>query len=133
MIYDHILHSENEPPVFRSTPLLYAFKSQRLRFEVPVTDPESKMLTYKFFGESHSMEISSAGVITWFPQEYDKVYTFTVKATDPCGLFTQETYFVNVSRCQCEGQNGGQCVWEKNTNGTLKSVCKCPNGCTGPK
>lgn len=113
--------------------MLYAFKGQKWRFEIPVSDPELQLMTYEFIGESNSMEISSAGIITWYPNEYNKTYTFSVKATDPCGLFAQKKFTVKTSRCQCEGQNNGVCVWETLANGKIHAVCNCPPGCTGPK
>ena len=87
--------SVNQAPVFRLPPApLKIFKGQKWRYEVPVQDPEKRPMKYEFIGESHGMEISSAGVITWTPKEVNKTYDFTVKATDPCGKSAEGKFSV---------------------------------------
>ena len=123
-------HTENQAPVFNlSGNPLKVFKGQTWKYQVPVTDPESQRMEFKFVGEFPSgMEISSAGVITWFPQQVNKTYEVTLKATDSCGENASGKFIVETKHCLCEGNNGGYCVWESNV-----PKCKCPDdGCLEP-
>ena len=69
--FDYIIyqHLENKAPLFRETAIQEAFKGQKWRFEVPVSDPEKQPIYFEFLDNSHGMEISSEGVITWVPSE----------------------------------------------------------------
>lgn len=118
-------------PRFRKTSLLYAFKCQHWRFEIPVRDPELLKLTYQFIGDSHGMEISSAGVITWIPTELNKTYQFTINATDPCGASSHYSFNVETKNCKCNGTNQ---ICVLNSTALNESItCQCPHGCTGPQ
>ena len=111
-----------------TTPLK-VFKGQKLKYNIPVSDPESQPMSFEFIGDSPSgMQISSVGVMTWFPHDVNKTYEVTIKATDPCGKSATGKLTVETKRCYCEGNNGGYCVWESNT-----PKCKCPHdGCLAP-
>ena len=114
-------------PVFRETKKLFAFKGKEWRFNIPVRDPEGQPITYEFVGQSHGIKISSAGVLSWFPTDFNETYKFTVKASDSCGNSSSYQFEVETKSCPCDGKNGGICVW-----GTeAKPLCKCPPGCTG--
>jgi len=123
--------SVNKEPVFRFPPApLKIFKGQEWRYEVPVSDPEKQPLSYELVGDNipEGMEISSDGVITWFPREMNKTFEFSVKATDPCDKTATGNFTVRTHKCSCEGMNGGVCEWMMTV-----ANCKCPEGCTGPK
>ena len=75
------------------------------------------------------MEIADDGIISWIPNSYFVSYNFTVRATDPCRMSTWQSFQVESRPCPCEGQNGGLCIWGENS----EPVCKCPEGCDGPK
>ena len=123
--------SVNKAPEFRLPRApLQVFKGQNWRYEVPVSDPEKQPMSYELFGDNKpdGMEISSDGVITWFPHAVNKTFEFSVKATDPCGKHSSGSFTVRTHECSCEGENGGICEFMMNV-----AKCKCPDGCTGPK
>ncbi|XP_065651901.1 von Willebrand factor D and EGF domain-containing protein-like isoform X1 [Hydra vulgaris] len=123
--------TNNVAPWFRkNTPMLYAFKGQQWKYEIPAYDPENQPLTFKFEGESHGMKISTAGILTWNPNRIGN-FCFAVKVTDPCGLPAFSQFEVETKQCGCEGKNGGFCIWQGEPGNINSSICQCPNGCTG--
>lgn len=78
------------------------------------------------------MRLSSAGIITWIPAE-SKMYKFTLKAEDPCGLNASKQLLIDVKRCSCEEKNGAKCVWINPLQPDNGSYCICPIGCKGKR
>ena len=78
------------------------------------------------------MRISPAGIITWIPSER-KVYSFTVKAEDPCGLYATKKFEVEVKNCTCKKRNGAICKWNNPVQPEKGSSCVCPDGCMGER
>ncbi|XP_065651900.1 von Willebrand factor D and EGF domain-containing protein isoform X6 [Hydra vulgaris] len=123
--------TNNIAPWFKkSTPMLYAFKGQQWKYEIPAYDPENQPLTYKFEGESHGMKISTAGILTWNPNRIGN-FIFAVKVIDPCGLSAFSQFEVETKQCDCEDKNDGFCIWQGEPGNINSSICQCPNGCTG--
>eukprot|EP00111_Clytia_hemisphaerica_P012530 TCONS_00036835-protein len=118
--------TDNVAPIFRPRSTQKAFHDHTLRFTVPVTDPEQKILKFNFVGRTpDNMEISSAGVITWTAAKENKTYNVRIRATDICGTFSEATYMFESVFCPCEKLNGAKC-------GAYPSVnCQCPKGCMG--
>ena len=110
----------------------YIFEGQKWNYQIIAKDPESFPLKYTLLGESYGMHISPAGMITWIPTEL-KVYSFTVKAEDPCGLHTTKKFEVEVKYCNCQGQNGTICKWKNPVQPEKGSSCVCPDGCKGER
>ena len=66
------------------------------------------------------------GFISFEPQETG-VSKVIVQVIDICGAFTEQEFVFESLKCSCEGQNGGYCVLEDQTQSEMK--CLCPGGC----
>lgn len=124
----HIL--DNKPPEFSVVSTLHAFQGQNWRYQIQATDPESRPVRYSFVGETYGMHLSSAGVITWIPEE-SKLYNFTINVKDSCGLNASKQFFIDVRTCSCERRNGAICAWIHPAQPDNGSYCVCPDGCKG--
>ena len=123
---------DNQAPTFSTFTTQYIFESQEWRYQIIAKDPESFPLKYTLIGEDYGMRISPAGIITWIPSER-KVYSFTVKAEDPCGLYANKKFEVEVKNCTCKKRNGAICKWNNPVQPEKGSSCVCPDGCIGER
>ena len=123
---------DNQAPTFSTFTTQNIFESQEWKYQIIATDPESFRLKYTLVGESYGIRISPAGMITWIPKER-KVYSFTVKAEDPCGLYTTKKFEVEVQNCTCKERNGAICKWNNTVQPEKEVTCVCPDGCVGER
>ena len=102
---------DNQAPTFSTFTSQYIFEGQKWKYQIIAEDPESFPLKYTVVGESYVMHISPDGMITWIPTER-KMYSFTIKAEDPYGLYATKRIEFEVKYCTCEGQNDTICNWK---------------------
>lgn len=124
------MNLDNAPPIFSEAPTQYIFEEQKWKYKIFAKDPESFPLKYAFIGNNYGMNVSSNGIITWFPTAL-KVYKFTINAADPCGVNTTKQFVVEVKACPC--QNGGICKWKTTGRPENGVTCVCPDGCNGER
>ena len=124
------MNLDNAPPIFSEVPTQYIFEKQKWEYKIPAKDPESFPLKYAFTGDNYGMNVSSYGIITWFPTAL-KVYKFTINVEDPCGVNTTKQFVVEVRSCPCE--NGGICKWNTSDQPENGVICVCPEGCMGER
>ena len=52
-------------------------------------------------------------------------FKVTIRATDICGVYTDQEFIIESVQCPCEGY----CRWKD--AGSIEFECVCPEGCTG--
>ncbi|HZW24324.1 MAG TPA: Ig-like domain-containing protein [Gallionella sp.] len=95
-------------PVIGSTPVLAATDGQAYSYSVTATDVNGGPLTFTLDQAPAGMTISAAGTlgaaVAWTPTAAQVgTQTVTVRATDPTGLFTTQTYNITVAAAAVPG------------------------------
>jgi hypothetical protein len=85
----------DEPPVITSLPPGVASSGGSYRYQVVAVDFEDAALTYGLDVAPPGMTVSGTGEIRWSPTEVG-LFNVTVRATDSAGLFSTQSFTVDV-------------------------------------
>lgn len=88
--------SQNNAPVFTSTPITTGIENQLYTYQVNATDEQS--ITYSLLNAPTNMTISSSGLIAWTPTfQNSGSYSITIVAKDSYNTTSQQNYTLIIS------------------------------------
>jgi|GEM_PF-1094673 len=86
----------NQAPVIISQPVTSAYKDGYYFYQVIASDPNGDPILYSLPTRPSGMTINTTtGIISWRPQERGS-YSVTVKASDPSGLSSSQSFKISV-------------------------------------
>jgi hypothetical protein len=93
-----VVSALNRPPIFTSQGVTQGQVGTRYMYTVLATDPEKSEINYRLVAYPYSASIDQkTGIVSWTPASgHSGPNVFTIRAQDAAGLFTDQTFTVQV-------------------------------------
>lgn len=120
----------NGSPVITSTPVTTATAGVAYSYDVHATDPTGEVVTYSLTQAPTGMTINaSSGLIAWTPTTGQVgSHSVTVRAADPGGLASTQTFPLNVSAAPTGGAMTMSCADGAGTQCSGNTILRTDNG-----
>lgn len=120
----------NGSPVITSTAVTTATAGVAYSYDVNATDPTGEVVTYSLTQSPPGMSISgTSGLIAWTPTAGQVgSHSVTVRAADPGGLASTQTFPINVSAAPTSGAMTMSCADGAGTQCSGNTILRTDNG-----
>jgi hypothetical protein len=117
-------------PVITSTPVTTATAGVAYSYDVNATDPTGETITYSLTQAPSGMSINAAsGLIAWTPSAAQVgSHSVTVRAADPGGLASTQSYAINVVAAPTTGPMTMSCADGAGTQCSGDAILRTDNG-----